>query len=488
MYLEKERAIEIYDCVDVLVAGGGTAGFAAAVAAARNGSRTLLIERNGVIGGVATAGLMISWGVKGRFWDGTGEQVITGIPWEFHKRIIEKGGSTKCALSRETAPFKAVFDIELFKRTALEMLVQAGVEILFHTAICATIHENHVVQGVIIENKSGRQAVFAKQVIDATGDGDICAGAGLEYSENTSVNSLMFRVGGVQLQETFDYMKKTRNLLKKPADDRYFNMYPWEVFEENWNHGLFWASCRGLDNLLGMEPFRFILEDAVSKGQITRDALNFMIEIDRGISREGSWGFDMQGIEGWTEKNYVNVWGMAAVFRGTNAKQVSEYEIKGYFQNWIFYESIIKKIPGFEHSWLLDVATEFGIRSSRKIKTDYAVSAADVEQGVVFADVVGRYAYDKFWNQNYINNPLRGFDIPYRQLLPVNAHNIYIVGKPHGGYLRAMTSCMVLGESAGIAAALAAEKNISSRAVNIHELQNRLLDNHINLGIISHSI
>lgn len=140
----------------------------------RAGAKTILLERNGVLGGTATSGLMVSWNVRGRFWDGLGEQVITGIPWEIHRRLVELGSGHPCALTNEAPPTKMVFELEHIKGVLIDLLLAAGVEILTHTMACDPILEGRHAAGIYVENKSGRQLLTASQYVDCTGDLDVC--------------------------------------------------------------------------------------------------------------------------------------------------------------------------------------------------------------------------------------------------------------------------------------------------------------------------
>jgi len=482
MYLEPEKHLPLYDNVDVLVAGAGTAGFAAATAAARNGAKTLLIERGGVIGGVMTASLDGGWGVHSRFWDGLGEQVVTGIPWELHRRVIEAGGGPRSALHIDTAPTKAMFDLEVFKRVALEMLVESNVQILFHTFVVDVIAESKTIKGVIIENKSGRQAIFAKQIIDATGDGDLCVGMGVGHTNCPREHTSVFSVGGVDIQQTFEYIKKHKDQwlnserVQKEGLDKI-----WDAFEREWDRGYLNLATLGIDDLYHMEPMRPIFEKAIADGYFEKNNFLKYSEALTGTESTLEWSFDMQGIFAWRESSIVCSMGIIAIFDGTDAKLVSHYEVLGIEKAWKLFEHILKKFPGFEKSFIVQTPTDIGIRRTRIIDTDYTLTGQQAMEGVAFDDVIGRYSIAK-------ENIPRGFDIPFRQILPVGAHNLYVVGKPHGAgkHLRAMPPCMIGGQAAGTAAALAAHQNLSSREINIKQLQNTLLDSDVNLGIQKH--
>lgn len=475
-YLEPERKILINYDVDVLVVGGGTAGVATAVAAARNGAKTLLIERDGVLGGVATAGLMVSWRCRGALWDALGERVVTGIPWETLERVVKLGGATKNALKLESAPYKVCFDLEIFKRALLNMVEEAGVGILFHTFATNCISKKNKLKGVIIENKSGRQAIFAKQVIDASGDADIAFWSGVPCKETTGGHSLghtlMFRMGGVDQEKTLEVLRENAHKIQ----DKTCGYLTWEQVEQDWERGYFHLGSWCLDDLRAMEPFRYIFEEAIAKGDFERrdfylfdTAINIMI-------KEGEWAFDMQGVEGWAGTGIVDIWGAATKINGVDAQAVSDFEVFANRQIWKFVDKIIKRIPGFEKSYILDIASSLGVRVSRQVDTGYKFTREDIDNGTKFEDVIGRGA-----SQNIPPKKVRGFDIPYRLIIPEKVDNLLVVGKPHT-ILRGMLTCMVNGEGAGTAAASAVQEKTTPRCLPIHELQKKLINQGVNLG------
>ena len=479
-YLEEAKRLPVTGTYDVVVAGAGVAGLAAAAAAARNGARTLLIERAGIIGGVATSGLMVSWGVRGRFWDGRGEQVTTGIPWEFHRRIIKGGGGLPSALKMETAPQKMPFDFEIFKKVALEMLEESGVTILFHTIICEVVLDDNTTTGVIIENKSGRQVMRAKQFIDATGDADLCAFAGVEYRKVNGIHSNMMRVGGVDMEKAYAELERHHGLVTPKKE--YASIHSWQAFKEQWKQGFYYHLGGNLRNLGFWEPMRHVFEKAVEKGLITEDQFNYTE--DRHEPR-CDWGFDMQGVEGRLGTDVVDIWVYEAIFDGIDAAEVSRQEIFGYKMTWLFFEEIIRKMPGFESSYIIDIAGDIGIRLSRVVETRYKMTRDEATGGATFPDVIGRYARYEPYREEQAKNPPRGFDVPYRQLLPVGVDNLYVTGKPlagHCGPLRPMPGCMVTGEGAGTAAAIAAHRDLLASDVPVEELQQVLTKHNVNLG------
>lgn len=210
-YREPERVLPVYGTYDVVVCGGGVAGFSAALAAARNGAKTLIIEQYPFFGGTATASLMINLvGFRNQV-PPDDVQVTKGIGEELMLRLLKRGGA-RHSLNAYPSPFRSdtkgdlsynyVVDSEMFKHEMLTMLQDAGVSILFHTFVSDAITEDGTVRGVIIENKSGRQAVFADVTVDCTGDADVAYRAGASFwqtykEENPRLTDcLMYRIGG----------------------------------------------------------------------------------------------------------------------------------------------------------------------------------------------------------------------------------------------------------------------------------------------------
>lgn len=209
-YVELGRAIPVTGTFDVVVVGGGCAGFAAAVASARCGAHTLVIERFPYFGGTATASLMANINGFRNQVEPDSVQTVKGIPAEVIRDLHELGGLGKSPypqkeypIEKGTLSYSYAIDTEAFKYVTLRKAVEAGVRILFHTFFVDAIKEANSVRGVIVENKSGRQAIFARVVVDASGDADVAARAGAQFwqtkqSENKRLtDQLMYRIAGV---------------------------------------------------------------------------------------------------------------------------------------------------------------------------------------------------------------------------------------------------------------------------------------------------
>lgn len=212
-YKEPTKELEIYDTFDVVVVGGGVAGLSAAIASARSGANTLIIERFPYFGGTATASLMANIvGFRNQVKP-DGIQTTKGIGEELVLELLKSGGAEKSRNAYESEQrsdtkgdlsYNYAIDTEMFKYAALKLVRDAGVHILFHTWFSDVILEGNILKGIIIENKSGRQAVFAKVVIDGSGDGDVAFKAGVPYWQtkkdeaNRLNDGLMYKIAGFE--------------------------------------------------------------------------------------------------------------------------------------------------------------------------------------------------------------------------------------------------------------------------------------------------
>lgn len=196
---EPSRRIPVVGTADVLVAGGGPAGIGAALGAARAGAKTLLVERNGFLGGVATAVMMTTWNVPSR--------CLSGIPREIVRRLLERDGAID---GGPTIPF----DPETFKEVAENACLEAGVELLYYTTLSAPVVDAGQVSGVIVENKSGRQALTARVFVDCSGDADLAARAGVPCVKGREKDgkmrpfTILFRLGNVDIRRVVEYARQ----------------------------------------------------------------------------------------------------------------------------------------------------------------------------------------------------------------------------------------------------------------------------------------
>ena len=189
-YTEPARDIPVVRDVDVIVVGGGPAGLAAAIASARNAARTVLVERFGYLGGTATASLMACINGFRNQVEPDGTQTVRGIAEEIVLQLKALGGLGRSPYPQKTYPtqpgqleYSYAVDTERLKYVALRLAVETRVDLLFHTYFCAPILAGDQLRGIIVENKSGRQALLGRVVVDASGDGDVAARAGAPFRQ-----------------------------------------------------------------------------------------------------------------------------------------------------------------------------------------------------------------------------------------------------------------------------------------------------------------
>jgi hypothetical protein len=447
---ERPRKTPVTKKVDVTVVGGGVAGVSAAIAAARNGAKTLLIERYGVLGGTATIGLM------GVFmgWD---REVNKGVASEVLDRLIAKNAAFEA--------HNTLVDPESLKLVLLEMVKEAGVELMLYSFASDVIMEQNSIKGVILENKSGRQAVLSKVVVDATGDGDIAALAGAPFQlgrpedGQTQPVTVIFSVGGVDIPKFAEYIKANPDQFfkhKKRARDSTGEIGVMEL-----NRDVPLISAGGLFDLISR---------ARGKGEF--------------YPHECMWLTSNPAVKGEIIVNATHVMRV----NPTDADQLTKADIEARMQILITIRFLRKYVPGFEECYLTSVAEAIGVRESRRILGEYVLTGDDILKGRRFSDVVAKNAcfidihgpIGSLEGQ-YFEPVVGTYDIPYRCLIPKSIEHLLVSGRcisaDHVAHssIRSIPGCMVTGQAAGTAAALASKKGITPRQLNIKELQNALI-------------
>ncbi|MBR1927563.1 MAG: FAD-dependent oxidoreductase, partial [Bacteroidales bacterium] len=449
-FVEGKKSIPVIARPDVLVVGGGPAGIGAAIAAARSGAKTMLVEQYGYVGGnltVAQINPMFT------FHTVKGEQVVNGIAGEFVSRMMEAGYSDghMTDLTFDNASMTPL-NPEGSKVILMDMLVEAGVDLLFHTMCVDAVARNGVVKAVIVENKSGRGAICPKVVIDCTGDGDVAVKSGAGYTlgdENGVMQpvSLFFRIGGVDTKALRKWMKTHKDLLKDSPTDEEID------------------SQKGIA-FLGLNQ---LVKDEIAKGNLDEEIANriLMYELPHG-----------QFAMNVTRLQHIS---------GVNAADMTAAEIRLRHQVIQVHEFMSKYVGGFEGSYILDTGAQTGVRETRHIKGDYELNENDVLEGRAFEDGVscGTYAIDIHPGQGkmqiYTGSGKAVYEIPYRSLIPVGLDNLLVAGRclsansMAAGSARVMATCMAMGQGAGVAAAMAAARDSKTRNVDIKELRSSLI-------------
>ncbi len=421
---EPARDLPVYADVDVLIMGGGPGGIAAALAAAGTGAKTLIVERYAFLGGMGTQGLFSHW-PRDR---GIGMQPYGGVPQMVVDRLVQEDSiyipEIKPRRPREVASYNdAYYNEEMLKLVLGEMMEQAGVQVLYNSPGVAPIMEESRILGVIIENKNGRSAILAKAVVDATGDGDIAARAGAPYAK--------FALGAPVTP--FELHFVLCNIDWTRVDK--------QQVQEAWNRAY-----------------------APGSGSLVR--------YDKGYKRGERWR------EGLATFDLTMLGKDCSDAEDLN---YGEIELKKATLNFV---RTLRECPGFEHAHLLKLCHQAEVRGSRRIQGDYSLSKADVLEGRRFPDCIAvSHPRNRHVRTALADAPIGTqiwHGIPYRCLVPRKVEGLLTAGRcisteyeaVHGHL--SMIGCMVVGQASGLAAALAAENDITPRQVDVPTLQSKL--------------
>jgi len=431
----------VYGEYDVVVVGGGPAGIAAAIAAGRSGRSTICIERYGFCGGAGTAaGLSTFCGLHAVIY-GKHEQVVHGIADDVLARLARMDGLNKPHLTIQNQILAQAYDISAFKIAADELLAEANVHVLFHAfATGAVMASDDRIDAVLVETKSGRFAVRGRMFIDGSGDGDLCAWAGVPYevgdgAGNMLYPSTMFRINGV------DPAKAGK---------------AWELVPK-------------------------LMEEAEKRGR----TFPRKKPIVRPQRNPIEWRANLTQIK--------NPSGTAV--SGIDARELSYGEVEGRKQCWDVFQFIKETTPGFEQAYIVEIAPQIGIRETRRVLGEYVLTDSDILGCRDFNDTIGIQGWPveahikgdvKFV---FAPRDSRGFnEIPYRIIVPKKVDNLLVAGRcasmSHEGQSSARVSgpCFIMGQAAGTAADLALQANVAPRALDVAALQRRLLGDGANLG------
>ena len=362
---EAARRLPVRGEVDVLVCGGGLGGVAAATAAARTGAKTLLIERNSFLGGVATAGMCCS--IFNCYYAGGDERKLgtTGIAVEVADTLAEAEG-----FGRKWHRHKGhiIYDIERAKLVLLELVENAGAEVLVTVLTAGAVTAGNTLRGVLVESKSGREALLAKVVVDATGDADVAAFAGAPTRiQERALHTLCFRLGNVDVDAFVDYFRE------------HPDQFP-EYMDVDWSLDEALAQYDDCGTLLfphggGMQMRAF--EQAKASGDLpaqigiqdTTDACQM-----HAIRRTGI----VHVITGFTH------------FNGLDLDKLSRSVHDGRRMAFAVSEVYRKYLPGFENAFVAGTGANLGVRASRFLQGDFLFTADMMQAGVRQPDAIGR--------------------------------------------------------------------------------------------------
>ena len=435
--IEPARSVDVILETDVLVIGSGPGGLAAALAAARAGARTALVDRNGCFGGNIT-----QVGVEGFAWyrhEGTVD--CEGIGIEFETRATAMG-----AAMPEPQSLSHALDAEMFKWVADVLVEEAGVQPLLHRLGVAPIMEGGVIRGVLTESKAGREAILAKRVIDATGDADIAPRAGAPGhttpKEKMMAVSVMFSMSGVNKRRFIESVKSDPQTY---AD--------WSGNGE-WNYETTGKEDAMFSPFL-RKPFKKALEAGIIPPSLHTIA--------------GTWGT----VTDQGDLTYLNLVHVPEI-DGTDPQDLTRGEIRGRREAIYAVEALRRFMPGCEDAKLRNFGMTLGIRDTRKIDALYNLTGTDVREQARFEDAIGIFP-EFIDGYGFLILPTTGryWHVPYRALVPKGVGNLLVAGRCIGGdaishaSARNMMCCAVSGQGAGVAAAISVQREEGFDVLNV---------------------
>lgn len=446
--------MELYGSYDVIVCGAGITGVVASISAARQGSKVLLVEESNIIGGMITGGRMTK---------PTGE-VKFGIFKEMLDSAINQGGADKGTHNSYWGAYSGIFDSEIMYKVVIGLIEDAGVEVLLHSQIVDVVRKGSSIRGLVIHNEEGSVLVTGKAIIDSTGDGNIAALSGAEFSlgrakdHSTQPITAYFRLLNVNFPRLADYCEQNPEDVREvvlPDADRNNN--------ESYVMNFFMTGLTNKINKAKNEGFNW----DIPKNHITMKAGLIPGEMNINITRFHGNGLD--------------------------SRVMSRAEIVIRKQAYTAFDFLKKYVPGFEKAIFLELAPKVGVRETRRIIGDYLLTESDVLKGARFEDAIGLTnspidIHEPSGEEGVMIGVGDGYGVPYRCLLPKGIEGLLTSGRCISTDERAFGStrntpvCAITGEAAGVAAALSAKHGTPPRSLSVNEIQNVLVERGFTLG------
>ncbi len=460
LFIEEPARCTPVKQADVFIAGAGTAGCIAAIAAARAGARVVLVEKTPVPGGTYTNGGIGTYSYFSCSEDSSrAKRIVGGIPYELACRLTEADGATGFMLSPEDhyrSGYRFVADHEAYKGVISEMLLEVGVEVLLQTAFCGVAMEGDRITAAFIENKDGRTAVAAKQYIDASGDGDIARFAGLEQIEvwqdydtvSGAPTGLVFGMNGIDFER----------FMEQNADSA-FSMPTQPAADGRQSRRISFTHQRHPDKYKALADLD----------------IRFFTSIQS--LHEG-------------EATYINN-SKGAKIDATDAAAYSRAELESRVKILRMAQAFKKCVPGFENAYLSWAAVQLGVRASHITRCDKTITQAEISGAARFEDEIGLYGFHDLAPKHpelFVRAP-GYYGFPYRMLLPRGCSNLFMAGRCVTEDITAHMStrntvgCMVMGQGAGVAAALCAARDCDSRSLPYLMLREELVKQKVILEV-----
>jgi FAD-dependent oxidoreductase family protein len=442
---------------DVLVVGGGNAGCAAALAAARNGVRTMLVERYGFLGGTATASMVGPWMT---FHSG-GDRIVGGIAQEMVDRLVELGASPgHITDSSDYVATITPFDPEIHKALLFDLMKEAGVSLLLHAYFLEAVRDDHGrVRGARFATVGGIREILAGRTIDATADAFVAESAGVRMQESelrgrVQPATMMFRLSHIDTVALATYVRQ----------------HPDEMRTSLKTHQ------RTPKNLTAVAGLYQLWNAARERGEIT-------------IQRELVSLF----ITPYADEMTVNMTRVVEI-DPLDPDDLTRAEVEARGQVMELLRFFRKNVPGFENARIAATATQIGIRESRRIVGEYTLTAKDVLEARQFPDAIARSAYPID-----IHNPTgsgtttvrlppgASYEIPYRCLVPAEVDDLLVAGRcistTHEAHAttRLTPTVMTMGQAAGTAAAISVKSHVPFRRIDPRLLRERLAADGVDL-------